>query len=88
MGRAHLLPVEICTVRKRKCNSTLSATLQREPLQLEGGVFSCVEGLGKFLQVILRNLCFLLRPQPDEQPRQNAANQLKSLLDRYPVCLE
>jgi hypothetical protein len=49
MGRAHLPPVEVRTVRKRKCNSTLGATLQREPLQLEGGVFSCIEGLGKIL---------------------------------------
>jgi hypothetical protein len=61
MGRSHLLPVEVRTMRKRKCNSTLSAMLQRKPLQLEGGVFSCVEGLGKFLQVVLRNFCLFLQ---------------------------
>jgi hypothetical protein len=52
---------------KKKCNGTLSAALQREPLQLKGGVFNCVEGCGKFLQAVLRNLCLFLRPQPDEQ---------------------
>jgi hypothetical protein len=69
MGRAHLLPVKVRTMRKRKGNSTLSTTLQREPLQLEGGVFSCIKGLGKFLQAVLWNFCLFLRPQPDEQSR-------------------
>jgi hypothetical protein len=62
MGTAHLLPVEVRTVRKRKCNSTLGATLQREPLQLGSGVFCCIEGLGKIPQVVLRNCCPFLRP--------------------------
>jgi hypothetical protein len=56
----------ISTMRKRKCNSTLSTALQREPLQLEGRVFNCIEGLGKILQAILWDFCLLFWPQPEE----------------------
>jgi hypothetical protein len=44
-----------------------------------------VKGLGKLLQVIIWHLRSLLGPQPDENPREHAANQLKDLLDRNPV---
>jgi hypothetical protein len=55
MRRANLLPVEVRPMRKGKCNSTLGAALNGQPFQLETGVFSGIEGLGKFGQVVLRD---------------------------------
>jgi hypothetical protein len=46
-----------------------------------------VENLGKLPQIISWHVCFLLRPQPDEDPREHAGNQLKDLLDGYPIRL-
>jgi hypothetical protein len=66
MGGANPLPVEVCTVRKRKCNSTLCAALNGQPFQLESGVFSGIEGLSKISQVVLRDCRPFLRPQPDK----------------------
>jgi hypothetical protein len=63
MGGANPLPVEVHTVRKRKCNGTLGAALNGQPFQLESGVFSSIEGFGEFSQVVLRNCQPFLRPQ-------------------------
>jgi hypothetical protein len=49
MRRAHLLPVEVRAMSTRKRNSTFGAALNRKTFQLEGGVFSCIEGLGKLI---------------------------------------
>jgi hypothetical protein len=40
------------------------------------------------LQVVGRNLCLLLRPQPNKHPRKNAVYQLEDILDRYLACFE
>jgi hypothetical protein len=68
-----------------KCDSTLSTSLQRKPLQLEDGVVSSIEGFSEFLQIIVQNFRLLLGPQPDEHPCKNVVHQLKDLLDRYLV---
>jgi hypothetical protein len=69
-----------------KGNGSLSTSLQRKPLHLEDGVIGSVEGLGKFLQIIIWNLHILLGPQPDKHPHKNAFNQLEDFLDIYLVC--
>jgi hypothetical protein len=88
MRGTNLFPIKIYTMRIGKRDSTLSTSLQRKPLQLEDGNVSSIEGFSELLQVIVRNLCLLLGPQPDEHPRKNVVHQLKDLLDRYPVCFE
>jgi hypothetical protein len=49
-------------MRTRKRNSTFGVALNRKTFQLEGGVFSCIKGLGELTQVVLRNYCPLLQP--------------------------
>jgi hypothetical protein len=56
---------------------TYQAALHKKD-RIVGGV----KGLGKFLQIILWHLRSLLGPQPDENPRKHAANQLEDFLER------
>jgi hypothetical protein len=48
----------------RKCDSTLSTSLQRKPLQLEDGVVSRIKGFGSFFKSLFGTSAFFIGHNP------------------------
>jgi hypothetical protein len=62
MRGSNLLPIKIFTMSVGKRNGTFNTSLHRKALKLKKRIRCGVEGLGKILQIIDWNLCFLLWP--------------------------